>query len=114
MSIEAGEFDLGEDAAAAAARTQSRIEAMRIGMLTRSQAYRDVFQFDTLSGFTVMQDLAWVCRANRSLWTPDVQDMTRRVAMREVWLRIQHHVALTPTQLVALYSDVFVKEGFGK
>lgn len=107
------EFDL-HGAERKANSSQVRLDAMMQGMTARAQAYKSVFHVDSPAGFTVLQDLAWVGRANRSLFHTDPLEMARRAGMHEMWLRIQHHVALTPVQLVALYSDVFVKEGFGR
>ncbi len=107
------EFDL-EEAPRKAMSNREQLEAMKIGLQMRSQAYREVFNYDSPAAFTVLQDLAWVCRANRSLFVLEPIRMAHLTGMHDIWLRIQHHVALTPTQLVALYSDVFKKEGFGR
>jgi hypothetical protein len=90
------------------------LEVVKDRLRDRTNAYRSVFNAATPAGFTVLQDLAWVCHAHRDVFNKDPLEMARAVGRREVWLRIQHHLALTEGQLVALYSDVFVKGGFGR
>lgn len=57
------------------------------------------------AGQEVLRDLAKFCRADESAATPGNHDLTMvLVGRREVWLRIQKHLNLTPDQLYALYT----------
>jgi hypothetical protein len=47
-------------------------------------------------------DLAEFCRANESCFHADPRMHAVLEGRREVWLRIQEHLHLTPTQLTAL------------
>lgn len=48
---------------------------------------------------TVLDDLAWFCRADRSTFHANTHMAARLDGRREVWLRIQEHLALTVDQL---------------
>lgn len=50
----------------------------------------------------VLVDLAEFCRANESCFHQDPRVHAALEGRREVWLRIQEHVHLTPAQLMAL------------
>lgn len=51
----------------------------------------------------VLEDLARFCRANESCVVPGEHDKTLVLeGRREVWLRIQEYLNLTPVQLFAL------------
>ena len=67
-------------------------------------------QFKSVAGIPFLRDLANFCRANETCL---VKDKTGKVdplltavleGRREVWLKIQQHFNLTPTQLLQLYS----------
>lgn len=47
-------------------------------------------------------DLAEFCRANESCFHTDPRAHAALEGRREVWLRIQEHIHLTPAQLMAL------------
>lgn len=47
-------------------------------------------------------DLAEFCRANESCFHEDPRIHAALEGRREVWLRIQEHIHLTPAQLMAL------------
>jgi hypothetical protein len=51
----------------------------------------------------VLLDLAEFCRANESCYHEDARRHAVLEGRREVWLRIQTHIHLTPAQLMALY-----------
>jgi len=96
------------------ARAAERVERAKEFLLSRKRAYQRVFNAETTEGFTVMQDLAWAAHAHRSTFDPDPIKAAYLQGKRDLWLRIQHHLSLDETQLLALYSDVFVKGGFGR
>lgn len=72
---------------------------------TRQHAYKLVFRWDQPADQAVLQDLARFCRANESCAVPGDHDKTMMLeGRREVWLRIQQHLNLTPEQLFQLYG----------
>lgn len=52
----------------------------------------------------VLIDLAKFCRADTTTFDLDPRVHAALEGRREVWLRIQQHLNLSPQQLVALYS----------
>jgi hypothetical protein len=52
----------------------------------------------------VLADLAKFCRANASTWDDDAAKRDVLIGRREVWLRIQEHLNLTPTEMAELYA----------
>ena len=71
----------------------------------RKKAYQLTFQLHQPANIFVMEDLAKFCRANESCVVPGDSDKTLVLeGRREVWLRIQQHLHLTPEQLMQLYS----------
>lgn len=56
------------------------------------------------AGQAVLIDLAKFCRANATCFDADPRVNAALEGRREVWLRIQQHLNLTPEQLVALYG----------
>lgn len=60
--------------------------------------------FGQPAGQEVLIDLAKFCRADQSCFDPDPRVHAALEGRREVWLRIQQHLNLTPQQLTALYS----------
>lgn len=60
--------------------------------------------FGQPSGQNVLIDLAKFCRADQTTFDADPRIHAVLEGRREVWLRIQQHLNLTPQQLVALYS----------
>src|SRR5262245_37920410 len=64
---------------------------------TRTRDYR--LTFGTVWGQKVLADLASFCRALETCIVPGQPDMTAVLeGRREVWLRIQQHLHLTPEQ----------------
>ena len=51
----------------------------------------------------VLKDLARFCRASESTFNPDERMHAVLEGRREVWLRIQEHLQLTPEQIYALH-----------
>lgn len=60
--------------------------------------------FGAEQGKTVLEDLAKFCRANESCFHPDPRVHAVMEGRREVWLRLQYHLNLTPEQLLQFYS----------
>lgn len=82
----------------------------------RKRAY--LLSLKSPAGQVVLQDLAAYCRANETCMTLngkgdiDQQLTWAMEGRREVWLRIQQHLNLTPDQLATLYSgQTFISEG---
>lgn len=64
------------------------------------------------AGQGVLRDLATFCRANETCFSPDARVHAVAEGRREVWLRIQQHLHLTPQQLMVIYSGRnFLPEG---
>lgn len=80
------------------------VERAKSFLMNRRTAYIRVFDFDNANSNAVLQDLAKFCRANESTFHEDPRAEGRLDGRREVWLRIQHHLHLTPEQLWQLYS----------
>lgn len=74
---------------------------------SRKIAYCTVFGPDTPAHKAVLEDLARFCRANTSTFHSDPRLHAVLEGRREVWLRIQNHLNLTPAQLCSLLE----KEG---
>lgn len=55
-------------------------------------------------GEVARKDLAKFCRANKTCWDDDARMHAMLEGRREVWLRIQQHLELTPEELLALYA----------
>lgn len=67
------------------------------------RAYQLTFQLNQPANVMVMEDLARFCRATESCVVPGERDKTLILeGRREVWLRIQEYLNLTPEQLYAL------------
>lgn len=80
------------------ARVRHTFEFLR----TRKRNYQ--LAFGQPAGQEVLIDLAKFCRADRSTFHADPRSHALLEGRREVWLRIQQHLNLTPEQLTALYS----------
>jgi len=68
----------------------------------RKTAYQLCFK--SPAGNEVLMDLVKFCRANRSCYHDDPRLHAVAEGRREVWLRINEHLHLTPEQLQALYD----------
>jgi hypothetical protein len=68
----------------------------------RKTAYQ--LAFTSPAGNEVLMDLVRFCRANRSCFDGDPRIHAVLEGRREVFLRIQEHLHLTPEQLQALYD----------
>ena len=56
------------------------------------------------AGQVVLKDLSWFCRANATCWNKDPRLNAMLEGRREVWLRIQQHLMLTPEELTELFG----------
>jgi hypothetical protein len=79
------------------------IERAKRFLMGRQTAYRVVF--DGPRAEEVLADLAKFCRADQTTFHPDPRIEGRLDGRREVWLRIQHHLQLTPDELWKLYQS---------
>lgn len=60
--------------------------------------------FTSPAGQGVLHDLAKFCRADDNAYTKDPNQTHVLIGRREVWLRIQKHLNLTPDQLYEIYA----------
>jgi hypothetical protein len=86
------------------ARPLQDFDRARLFLRNRQVAYQQVFNARTPAGFTVLQDMAWFCRARRSTFDRDPIVAAGLNGQREVWLRIDQHLNLTDEELALLYS----------
>ena len=82
--------------------TDSLLEKARQFILTRQYNYRKTFL--NPPGEAVLRDLASFCRANESTFHEDARLHAVAEGRREVWLRIQNHLNLSPADLWRLTS----------
>ncbi len=81
---------------------QEWLDRLRIAVGDRRHAYREVFKGPNAE--IVLKDLARFCRAHESTFHADPRAHALAEGRREVWLRLQEHLQLTPEQLWSLYS----------
>lgn len=87
------------------------IEKVKERLMVRRTAYIRVFNFDNSNAQLVLQDLFKFCRAEETTFHEDPRVEGRLDGRREVWLRIQHHLRLSPEQLWKLYSGNLTQQG---
>lgn len=75
-------------------------------LFRRRTQYIRTFSTDNANAHAVLVDLAKFCRANESTHHADPAIASKLDGRREVWLRIQHHLQLSPEQLWELYSGI--------
>lgn len=80
------------------------VEELRSFLVTRQQAFQQVFNEESLFVKAVMKDLARFCRANDSTFHQDPRVHAALEGRREVYLRILHHVNLTPDEFWEKYK----------
>jgi hypothetical protein len=68
----------------------------------KRKAYRDVFAGPV--GAIVLQDIAKFCRATETCYDPDPRIHAALEGRRELWIRIQNHLQLSPEELWKLYN----------
>lgn len=79
------------------AATPEQISQTLDGLAERKKNYQGIPQ-------GVLDDLRGFCRADRTTFHEDPRVSAALEGRREVWLRIQQHLELTPDQLLVLYS----------
>lgn len=78
------------------------LEQLKRALFGRRWAY--VKTFNGADAEVVLADLARFCRANESTYTKDPDLQKHLEGRREVWLRIQRHLNLSPDELWRLTS----------
>ena len=78
------------------------MEAAKRFLFRRRQSYQDTFRGPVAQ--RVLKDLAKFCRANESTFHDNDRVQSKLDGRREVWLRIIHHLNLTPDELWKLYD----------
>lgn len=78
------------------------IEKLRLALGERRYAYQRTFQGPLAE--VVLKDLARFCRAHESTFHADPRAHAMAEGRREVWLRVQNHLRLSPERLWELYS----------
>lgn len=78
------------------------VDALKRALSRRRTAYQTTFRGPVAE--EVLRDLARFCRANESTYQQDPRAHALAEGRREVWLRIQGHLQLTPEQLWELYD----------
>lgn len=73
--------------------------AVQTELAILQRAYRQTFDPDSPVVKAVLEDLAKFCRAHESCYAPDARDHAVAEGRREVWLRLQYMVQLTPEEL---------------
>ena len=76
----------------------------RAKSLLASRRHAYVRTFKNPVGNVVLKDLAKFCRAHESTGHADAMVAARLDGRREVWLRIQHNLQLSDTELWNLYG----------
>ena len=79
-----------------------RFAHLKAFIMGRQTAYRRAF--NGAPGEVVLQDLAKFCRANESTHHEDTHLTAIANGRREVWLRIQQHLKMSPDDLAGLLT----------
>lgn len=80
------------------------IEKLRNLLYKRQHAYLQVFNPDNVYRDTVLKDLAKFCRANDSTFHVDPRAHAMLEGRREVFLRIQRYLQLTPDEVWSYHN----------
>lgn len=67
-------------------------------------AYNQVFNKASPHTETVLKDLAKFCRAHATTFLPDARASAVLEGRREVWLRIQEQLKMTPDEIYRLHA----------
>lgn len=78
------------------------LDKLRQALMSRRTQY--VRTFGSPPGKEVLKDLVRFCRGNESTFHENPHVAARLDGRREVLLRIQHHLRLSPDELWELYS----------
>jgi len=85
------------------------LEKVRRALMRRRHNYR--LAFLSPPGQEVLKDLARFCRAHESTFHENDRAHVLAEGRREVWLRIERHLRLTPDELWKLHSGLTDSEG---
>ena len=77
-------------------------DKLRVLIAGRQQSYKQTFSGPVAE--EVLRDMARFCRANTSTFHEDARLHAVAEGRREVWLRIQQHLNLSPAELWRLTS----------
>ena len=80
------------------------IARVKLFLQDRKRAYVQVFKDEDVAVDAVMKDLEKFCRANETTFSKDDRIHALLEGRREVFLRIQSYVNLTPDELWELYG----------
>lgn len=83
---------------------RSTYDKLKSYIFARQQAYNLVFDPESVHVQRVLADLARFCRANEPAFHSDPRIHATLEGRREVFLRIQKHLRLTPEQLFKTYT----------
>jgi hypothetical protein len=72
----------------------------RLGRETTYEQRQDAYRAIPIEALLDLQEF---CRANESCFDADARIHARLEGRRDVWRRIQEHIHLTPSQLMALF-----------
>jgi HD superfamily phosphohydrolase len=77
-------------------------------LFARQQAYHQVFDKESRFAQTVLRDLAKFCRAHETTFHSNPRVQAALEGRREVWLRIEQHLKMTPDELwmITKRSDI--------
>lgn len=78
------------------------LDKLRVALGNRRHAYRQTFKGPNAE--IVLADLARFCRAHESTFHENARAHALAEGRREVWLRLQNHLRLSPDELWRLYS----------
>lgn len=79
------------------------VQQVKLFFTTRKRAYQFTFDDKNVYAQMVLTDLAKFCRAHHSTFNADARAHAVAEGRREVWLRIQNYLNLTPDELWELY-----------
>jgi len=79
------------------------LEKVRTFLTSRKQAYLFTFNRENVHNKIVLADLAKFCRANSTTYLEDPRAHAALEGRREVWLRIETYLNLSPDELWELY-----------
>jgi hypothetical protein len=79
------------------------LERVKTLLSSRKLAYQRTFEAEGVDCKIVLKDLAKFCHADDTAFHPDPRVHAVLEGRREVWLRIQKYLKLTPDQLWDLY-----------
>ena len=83
----------------------SLVKAAKDFLFGRRLSYLQTFDKNNQSAQRVLKDLAKFCRANQPTFHTEARVHAMLEGRREVWLRIQQHLNLTPEQLWELFGN---------